>query len=315
MLLPVRRIAVVIAAAGFVVSACSSAAPATPTPPPTAPPTQPPSGAPSSPGVPSADPNAATYWLRLTTTQALAPLNLFDKGAPMVITGSGLVVMPGPVPAVFPGPLVVPLLGRTISDAGRAKILDLAESLGLLGRQTDFPANTGIVGGITAHVELTVDGKRVTLSGNPDATGRPCAATTCSPAPATPEAFGAFWQQLLDLPSLLGSELGPETAYTPTIYSILVGAAPVPDPTLGANIVDWPLAAPLATYGVAVANGQARCATVTGDTAETLGKAFAKANSLSQWTQDPTASASFGLTVRALVPGEDACREIFGVGK
>jgi hypothetical protein len=47
----------------------------------------------------------------------------------------------------------------------------------------------------------------------------------------------------------------------------------------------------------------------------TLGKAFAKANALSQWTQDPTASAAFGLTVRALVPGEDACREVFGVGQ
>ena len=192
--------------------------------------------------------------------------------------------------------------------------MDLAESLGLLGRQTDFPAGTGIVGGITAHVELTVDGKRVTLSGSPDAEAR-CGTATCSPAPSTPEAFGSFWRQLLDLQTLLGSELGPETAYTPTTYSILVGAAPVPDPALGANIVDWPLAASLATFGVAVANGQARCATVTGDTAATLGRAFAKANSLSQWTQDPATSASFGLTVRALVPGEDACREIFGVGK
>ena len=291
-------------------AACSSAAPATPAPTPATPP---PTGAPSSPAVPSADANAATYWLRLTTTQALPPLNLFANAAPLVITGSGQLVTTGAVPAIFPGPLVVPLVGRTITDAGRAKIVELATSLGLLGRQTDFAANGGLAGGVIAHVEITVNGRLVTLSGSPDAAAS-CAAATCSPAPSTPEAFGAFWRQLLDPGSWLGSELGAETPYTPTAYSILVGKAPVPDPTLGANIADWPLDAPLATLGVPVANGQARCATVIGATATTLGAAFAKANTLSQWTQDPTASASFGLTIRALVPGEDACREVFGVG-
>jgi hypothetical protein len=309
---PVRRHAVpAVLALAIVTAACSSAAPAKPTP---APASQAPSGAPASPGVPSVDPNAATYWLRMITTQALPPLNLFGGGAPFVITGSGLVVTPGPVPAIFPGPLVVPLIGRTITDAGRAKILRLATSLGLIGRQTDFSANSGLAGGIIAHVEITVDGRLVTLSGSPDATIQ-CVTAPCSPAPATPEAFGTFWRQLLDPTSWLGSELGAETPYTPTVYSILVGAAPAPDPNLGANIADWPLDASLATFGTPVANGQARCATVTGDTAATLGRAFAKANALSQWTQDPTANAAFGLTVRALVPGEDACREVFGVGR
>jgi hypothetical protein len=291
-------------------AACSSAAPATPAPATT----PPPSGSVASPGIPSADPNAATYWLRMTTSQALPPLNLFGNGAPLVITGSGLLVRPGPVPAIFPGPLLVPLVGRSITDAGRGKILQLATSLGLIGRQTDFTADGRLVGGVTAHVEITVDGRVVTLSGSPEATIE-CVAAPCNPAPATPEAFGSFWRQLLDPAPWLGSELGAEASYTPTSYSILVGAAPVPDPNLGANIADWPLDAPLATFGTSVANGQARCATVVGDAAATLGRAFAKANGLSGWTQDPTASASFGLTVRALVPGEDACREVFGVGR
>jgi hypothetical protein len=311
MRLPVRRHAVpAVLALAIVTAACSSAAPSKPTPPPASPA---PSGAPASPGIPSADPNAATYWLRMITTQALPPLNLFGGGAPLVITGSGLVVTPGPVPAIFPGPLVMPLISRTITDAGRAKILQLATSLGLLGRQTDFSANAGLAGGIIAHVEITVDGRLVTLSGSPDATIE-CVRAPCNPAPATPEAFGTFWRQLLDPTSWLGSELGAEAPYTPTVYSILVGSAPAPDPNLGANIVAWPLDASLATFGTPVVNGQARCATVTGDTATTLGRAFAKANALSQWTQAPTANAAFGLTVRALVPGEDACREVFGVG-
>jgi hypothetical protein len=301
----------VVAGLGAVLAACVSAAPATPTP---SPATPLPTRVPSSPGASSTAPDATTYWLRLTTTQALAPLNLFPSGAQLVITGSGVAVMPGPVPAIFPGPLVVPLVGRPVTDAGRAKILALATSLGLIGRQTDFSAGTGLAGGVTAHVEITVDGKRVTLSGPPDAQAG-CSSSPCSPAPATPEAFGAFWRQLLDLPSLLGDDLGPETTFTPSGYSILVGPPPGPAVGVTSSIADWPLAAPLATFGAPVANGQARCATVTGDTAATLGAAFARANALSQWTQDPTANATFGLIVRPLVPGEDACREVFGLGQ
>jgi hypothetical protein len=99
------------------------------------------------------------------------------------------------------------------------------------------------------------------------------------------------------------------------VYSILVGAAPVPDPTLGANVMIWPFDVTIGSFGAAVANGQARCATVTGAAAATFRDAFAKANALTQWTQNATTSATFGLTVRALVPGEDACREVFGVGQ
>jgi hypothetical protein len=308
-----RQLARLLATGGITaaLAACTSAAPATPPP---ATPSPPPSGAPSASGLPSAAPDPATYWLRMTTTQALPPLSVFGTGAVTVITGSGEVVMPGPVPAVFPGPLVVPLVSRPISDAGRARILDLARSLGLLGRQTDFTPGVGLAGGIVAHVELTVDGQRVTISGSPDATAS-CATPPCVPPSATPEAFGAFWRQLLDLPTLLGAELGAETGYTPTVYSILIGAAPVPDPTLGANVVTWPFDGTIGGFGAAVANGQARCGTVTGAAAATFGAAFAKANALTQWTQNATTSATFGLTVRALVPGEDACREVFGVGQ
>jgi hypothetical protein len=51
---------------------------------------------------------------------------------------------------------------------------------------------------------------------------------------------------------------------------------------------------------------------VSGPDAATLLAALDKANSLTQWTQDPSTSASFGLTVRSMVPGEDVCREVFG---
>jgi hypothetical protein len=80
-----------------------------------------------------------------------------------------------------------------------------------------------------------------------------------------------------------------------------------------AHLQDWPLDTPLATFGVPVADGSVRCGTAFGDDAATLGLAFENANQLSQWVQDPDTSATFGLTVRPIVPGEDPCKELFGV--
>ena len=298
---------------GLLVGACtgggSAATPGSPAP--TAAPTA--ASASASP-VPSPTMDASTYWLRLTTSQAIPPLNRFGLLDQVVITGTGVAVTPAPaVPAVAPGPAVMSLEGRPISDAGRARILQLATDLGLLGSRTDFVPETGLVGGIIGHVELTADDGRVELTGLPDAGGT-CLGTECNAAPGTPEAFGAFWRQMLDPGAWLGSDLGTVAPYPPDGYSILVGPAPAPDPAVGAGTADWPLDTPLATFGTPVANGTRRCGTVTGTDATAMAGALATANAQSQWIQDPGTDATFGLQVQPLVTGEDACRAIFGAG-
>jgi hypothetical protein len=258
--------------------------------------------------VPAPSPNeAGTYWLRLTTSQAIPPLNQFANLDPVVITGDGIHVVPGAVPAIYPGPLVMPLFGQQVSDQGRATIMSWADELGLLTGKTDFTGGGGLPGGIMGHIELTVDGGRITLDGFPDA-------TAADPAPGSPEAFGEFWRRVSSLSTTLGAELGPESPYTPPAYSILVGPAPVPEAGITPSIMDWPLDMPLATFGGPVANGTARCGNVSGADADTLRPALEQANQLTQWVQDPETSATFGLTVRPLVPGEDQCRAIFGPG-
>jgi hypothetical protein len=258
--------------------------------------------------------DASTYWLRLTTSQAIPPLSRFGLLDPLVVTGTGVAVTPAAVvPTVAPGPAVMPLEGRAITDAGRARIMQLATDLGLQGSRTDFVPETGLVGGIIGHVELTADDGRVELTGLPDAGGT-CLGTACNAAPGTPEAFGAFWRQLLDLGPWLGSDLGTVAPYAPDGYSILVGPAPAPDPAVGAGTADWPLDTPLATFGTPVANGTRRCGTVTGADAAAMAGALATANAQSQWVQDPGTDATFGLQVQPLVTGEDACRAIFGAG-
>jgi hypothetical protein len=271
-----------------------------------------PSPSPTGLDVPSAAPNDLSYWLRATFTQAIPPVNRFAVQPWVVITGDGRVITQGPVPAIFPGPLAPNLRSRQISDPGRAAILAAAKELGLLDGNGDFTAGgPTLAGGVNGRLELTIDGRVIVLTGNPSAFIE-CVAAPCVPPPGSAAAFGELWRRLGDLGSWIPSELGPDTAYVPESYALLVGQAPTPDPNLPQAPAVWPLSQPLALFGGPVANGTARCGTVSGADAATLGAALAKANALTPWVQNPATSATFGLTVRPMVAGEDVCREIFG---
>ena len=281
------------------VAACGGGA-ASPTPAPSSPvnPT---------PVIPVPSPaDGSTYWLRLTTFQAIPPVNLFAVPPTATITGDGQHLVQGAVPAIYPGPLVMPLFGRQVSDAGRAQILAWADDLGLLSGKTDFTGDGSLPGGITGQIELTVDGRLVALRGLPDA-------ASSDPKAGSPEAFGELWRRIANLPQTLPGERGPEQPYTPTAYAILVGQPPAPQDGMTASLMDWPLETPLATFGGPVANNSARCGLVEGEDAATLTPAFAQANQLTMWTQDPEFSVAYGLTVRPIVAGENPCAEIFGL--
>jgi hypothetical protein len=260
---------------------------------------------------PSSSAGARGPWLRAWTTQALPPLNVFGLVDAMVITAGGIAVRSTPTPTVFPGPAVILLGGRQLTQAGLGKILARATLLGLTGTATDFgaPAQPGAA---TGHISFPVDGRALEITGNPSLQIE-CVKAPCDAAPGSPEAFGQFWQEVTNL-DWLGADAAAQQPYDPPVYSVLVGRAPTPDPMLGANLATWPLAEPLASFGTPVANGTARCGTVTGPDANLFRAALAKANAQSQWVQSATTNATFGLTVRPLTDGQDACREVFGVG-
>jgi hypothetical protein len=246
-----------------------------------------------------------TSWLRLTTFQAIPPVNLFAVGPTAIITADGHYLVPGAVPAIYPGPLVTPYTGRQVSDAGREQIVGWAGELGLLSGMTDFTGEGGLMGGITGTIELTVDGQLLSLTGLPDAQAP-------DPKPGSPEAFGEFWRRVSSLPETLPAELGPEVPYTPTAYALLVGPPPVAESGIAPTIADWPLETPLATFGGPVQAGTYRCGLVEGADAATLRPALEAANQLTMWTQDPEFSAAYGLTVRPILAGENPCAETFG---
>lgn len=267
------------------------------------------SASPQSPAASSAD--TSTAWLRATPFKAGPALSRFASGPTAVITADGTYVTAAPVDAKAPVPLVPNLVGRSLSDAGRATIQAEAARLGLLGRKADFRSVIALPGGVIGLLQLTGDGGPVTLVGEPDSKLL-CVPQFCDPLPGTPEAFGELWRKVVDPVPWLGGELGPEAPFIPAAFALLVGPAPAPDSAAGASIADWPLAVPLATFGAPVAKGSQRCGIVSGADAETLRPALEGANQQTQWVQDPATSATFGITVRPIIAGEDPCAEVFG---
>ena len=265
-------------------------------------------------GSPAPSGGTAPYALRATTQQAIPPEAQFAWLPYALIAADGVVVTQGAVPAIFPGPLVPPLFGAKLSETGFDQIVERARALGLLDGTGDFKPPNPMPGGLTGMVELTVDGALRELTGDPNANIE-CITTPCDAAPGTPEAFGSFWRELGDLRSVVGDELGAETAYRPEGYALLIGVTPPDDAGLDPQVLPWPLDTPLAETGVPIGDADLpRCATVEGEDAATLEASFAAANQLTQWVDagvDPAEAVS--IAVRPLLPGDDPCMDLFGV--
>jgi hypothetical protein len=259
----------------------------------------------------SAEPDTG-YALRAVVTQAIPPTARFTWLPYAFISTDGIVVTQGAVPAIFPGPLVAPLFGAQLSDAGYDQVVERARSLGLLEGSGDFSPANPMPGSMTGTIELMADGALHEITGDPNANIQ-CITTPCDAAPGTPEAFGSFWLDLGNLRGLVGDQLGPDAEYHPEGYALLVGTPPPDDSGIEPHVVDWVLDTSLADIGEPIGADQfPTCGTVRGDDAATLEAAFAGANQLTMWLDD-SVSEPVSMTVRPLLPGDDPCRDLFGI--
>lgn len=245
----------------------------------------------------------ASVALRAWTTQALPPDASFASG-PMLAIADGLAITPGPVPAIYPGPLVAPLAARPITDEGIARILAEMEAAGLLGERTDFTERLPL-GASVAHIVVSLDGASREITGDPSRMIR-CVAAPCVPPPGTPEAFATFWNALSDLGGWLGPAIGPEQPYVADRAAILV-TQPTIDPAFESQVVEWPLDGTFAEIGVVYPGvAGARCVVIDGAALETLRPVLEAANQLTRFRD--RAGVERGLIVRWLVPNEpDPC--------
>jgi hypothetical protein len=276
--------------AGMLLAACGSASPSpSPSPEPT-------------------PPAEAGVRLRVTMVQALPPAATFGLLPSVVITLDGRVLTGGAVPAIFPGPLVMPVIEQPITPAGWARIVAAARDAGLLAGARDFTGGGMPPGSLTARLEIVADGRLFDLVGDPNRI-MVCVTAPCIPQPGTPEAFGGFLSQLTNLSGWLDArDLGPQGVYAPAGYGLIVGPPPVNNDNLVQRDIAWPLDGGFAAFGTALADGSGRrCGMVSGDAAAALRPALLAANQLTKW-RDPVDGSFHGLTVQPLLPGDgDPC--------
>ena len=276
-------------AVSALVAGCVTAAGA---PGPTTPPASTSPGGGSVPSIP-----AGSFYLRAWQTQALAPQYTFAWLSQVTIANGIFIDGIVAVPAIYPGPLWIQPSAATISAAGIQAIVAEARRQGLLGDKTDF-VDTQLMGGITAHLVIVVDGKTHELTGDPEALTR----CRCIPDPGTAGAFAAFWQKLTGLAQWLPDELGQSAPYDPERLAVL--AMPPSDAAAGVtpNQVPWPLATPFSRFGTAMGNDTYRCGVVSGADLATLLPAVRQASQLTRFAD--TEGTIDSLLVRVLVPGE-----------
>lgn len=300
------RTAFVVFALAVAVAAAACGGAAGPTPP-TAPP---PSGSPGP--EPSGNPADGGFVIHASWTQALPPRALFGNIPVLVVSADSRVLTQGAVIAIYPGPLVAPIVERPISPNGVTALLQAATDAGILVEGGDFTGGAMPLGAAAGRLRIVADGVAYDLVGDTSA-ATPCPPTeTCpEPVPGTPAAFATFWYQLLDMASWLEPELGPETVHVPSSYAMIVG--PPPEPWEGETPVVWPVAEPsLDAFGAPVRGEPGtRCGIADGDLATALRPLFAGATQLTPLVATETASATHGMTVRPLLPGdEDPCAPI-----
>ena len=279
------------------VGACGSGGATSP-----APPTAPPTSSPADGG--SAAPDTG-FRLRATTVQALAPIETFGWLPSLVISGDLVAIQAGAIPAIYPGPLVTPLLASQLTEAAWQTIVADARTAGLLSGASDFTGGGMPLGSAAGRVEMIVDGRTFDFTGDPSRVMR-CITTPCVPGPGTPEAFGGFWERLGNLSGWLGSEVQASGPWDAPAYAVLAGPPPAQDPQLGSPPLAWPFAVPAASFGDPVKGDSARrCGVARGADAGALRTALGTATQLTRWGDAASPATLVGLTIRPLVPGDD----------
>jgi hypothetical protein len=157
-----------------------------------------------------------------------------------VVTGDGRVLTSGPVPAIYPGPLLPNIQERTITPEAVQQLVAKADALGLL-RDVEYARNDTVADAPDTYLDITVGGRtyrhRAYALGVDGGTEDP-----------DRQHLLTFVDALGDLSDTVGSAaLGPERPFGPERY--LVQATPVEPPTLGTGvaprIVPWPADAPV----------------------------------------------------------------------
>lgn len=234
----------------------------------------------------------------------MGPGMMFSTLPSFLLAGDGRAFTPGAVPAIYPGPLLVPMFERSVTQQGIEKVLQLADDAGLLGEIPDYELPDGpvVMDASDTVVIIKVNGTTYEHRANALGMGLPDE-NTGGDTGAVPEATPAR-QNLLQFVTLMGdfakvagaSNVGPEGPWVPSEYRFQAMAV---DPTQwtepSPTIVEWP-----AETGVVLADSD-QCATVAADKVDEL---FAGATQLTFFQED---DLIYQLAIVGVLPGDAVC--------
>lgn len=266
-----------------------------------------PTSIPSREAPPTGQPSqaVANLLLRVTSEGGFINPSANLASVPMVsVYADGRILTPGPVDAVYPGPLLPPVSIKDVGPAGAQAIVAAIRAAGL--------DKQGAGGGIgnpdaaTTVFAVTLDGptffSRFHLGGGPGGPGVPGAA---SPDPSV-AAAGDLLNRLTDPTESWGATNPPTSVLAPAAYLIFVApGAPVGDLPTSQPAVAWPLATPLDQFGAPAVPDRGvtglRQGVVFGAEAATLGPVLVAANALTAFS---SGGNLYTLYVRPLLPDE-----------
>lgn len=205
----------------------------------------------------------------------------------VTVLGDGTVITTGPVPAIYPGPAITPLLSVRVSAGTVDDLVARAGRLGLLDGPLDF-GQPPVADAPDTVVTITANGRSYrhaanALGINDDAVG--------GRAGQNRRALRTFVAATQDLPP-------GRDPWRPATIAVYVLGGYTPDPNLAQPARDWPLAAAPAV------GGDRPCTPVTGDDARALLDALARANARTPWI---IAGVARSVAFRPVVPGQAGC--------
>lgn len=250
------------------------------------------------------DHSASALVLRIDSGGGLVPLDFFLDHVPQFsLYGDGTLLMPGPVDAIYPAPLLPSIRTVGLSSAEMQRVLAAADAAGLLGPDASLPL-AGVMDAPTTTFTTVVAGHRHVVSAY--ALGIQGPATDDQAVAAARARLLDFETKSANLGAFLGRDVSGAPAYVPA--SMRIFAAPFDPATDTAGVTrttaTWPLASDPAAGATTGRGGQYHCTAVSGAELAAFIQVAAEANALTIWVAP---SGRYTLLVRPNLPDESGC--------
>ncbi len=242
--------------------------------------------------------------LRIDVGGGLVPPQFPLVQLPQVaIYADGRMITPGPMIEIYPGPALPNLQVTMLSQAGLARVVDLARAAGLVGSDRVLQAQ-GIADAPATVFTAVLDGQRHVTSAI--ALGSESGIAVPEADVPVRRALLALEQALVDVRSVPGSVVGDDRPYAWTALRVVVTRdLGSDDPQVRPGVIGWPLQPGLDAFGEAVtADGSLRCGVLEGEHLATIRAALAQSNELTRWQSGAT---QYRLLLRPLYPDESGC--------